>query len=314
MTKILCIGSVTTDVILRPVDSLPPPGTLHAVESISLHVGGCAANAALDLVRLGIPVALSCKVGDDLYGRFVADVMTQAGVPNAGLCRDSQVSTTTSIVCINSDGERSFLYEPGSTAAFHREDIPEALLEECGIIFVAGAMLLSRFDGLPCARLLEEARSRGKITVMDTAWDFDGVWLPKIEAALPHLDWFVPSLEEAARLTGAESPLDIADRLLTMGPKNVIVKLGADGALLCPADGTKTILPTYRSINPVDTTGAGDAFCAGFLAGLSQGWTPLDCVRLANAVGTHCITAVGASTGIKPLKDILCFMNTHDCG
>ena len=314
MTKILCIGSVTTDVIITPADSIPPPGTLRAVKSVSLHVGGCAANAALDLAKLGIPVSLCCKVGDDLYGRFVYDTMAEAGVHSQGICRDPKTDTTTSVVCVNSQGERSFLYQPGSTAEFRLEDIPVSLLEKCGIVFVAGAMLLSSFDGEPCARFLQDARSRGKITAMDTAWDFDDVWLPKIKAALPYLDWFMPSVDEAAKLTGTSDPYDIADRLLAMGPRNVIVKLGKDGALLCPENGSKTVLPTYRSIKPVDTTGAGDAFCAGFLAGMAQGWDYTRCGRLANAVGTHCITAVGASTGIKPLRDILNFMDTHNCG
>lgn len=314
MTSILCIGSVTADVIIHPADSIPAPGTLRAVESVSLHVGGCAANAALDLAKLGVPVSLCCKVGDDLYGRFVVETMTGSGIDGRGILRDPKVPTTTSVVCVGSGGERSFLYQPGSAAAFAREDIPDALLGECGIVFVAGAMLLSRFDGEPCARFLEKARSLGKITVMDTAWDFDDVWLPKIEAALPCLDWFMPSVDEAARLTSETDPQRIADRLLAMGPKNVIVKLGRDGALLCAAGQPRAVLPTYRSVKAVDTTGAGDAFCAGFLAGLAQGWDYTRCVRLANAVGTHCVTAVGASTGIKPLREILEFMDTHACG
>lgn len=311
MKKILCIGSVTTDVIVSPADSVPTPGTLRAVDSVSTHVGGCAANAAMDLAKLGVPVLLSCKVGADSFGDFVEKTAAESGVDVRGVVRDPAVSTTVSIVCVSSTGERSFLYNPGSTSAFVKEDVPDELLQEADIVFVAGAMLLTKFDGEPCAALLRRAREMGKTTVMDTAWDFEDIWLPKVRAALPELDLFMPSLEEAAKLTGESDPHRIADRLFEMGARNVIVKVGKDGALICPAGQERMLLPTYRSIKPVDTTGAGDSFCAGFLAGLAQDWDYRRSGAFANAVGTHCIMAVGASTGIKSIPEILQFMDTH---
>lgn len=118
-------------------------------------------------------------------------------------------------------------------------------------------------------------------------------------------------MEEAAKLTGEEEPHRIADRLFAMGARNVIIKLGKDGALFCPAGEERFVLPTYRSIKPVDTTGAGDSFCAGFLAGLAQGWDYRRSGAFANAVGTHCIMEVGASTGIRSIEETLQFMETH---
>ncbi len=309
MKKVLCIGSVTTDIIVTPVDSVPPPGTLRAVKGTTTHVGGCASNAAMDLAKLGVPAALCCKVGKDSFGDFVLAQASAAGVDVSGVIQDPSVSTTSSVVCVSSDGERSFLYNPGSTSAFRKEDVPEQLLEECGIVFVAGAMLLSSFDGKPCSEVLARARALGKFTVMDTAWDFDDRWLPKIEEALPGLDLFMPSYEEAARLSGKTDVSEIADFFFSLGVKNVIIKIGKDGAYFCPAAEERFTLPTYRNIKPVDTTGAGDSFCAGFLCGLAQGWDFRKSGAFANAVGTHCIMAIGASTGIKPIADILDFMD-----
>ena len=143
---------------------------------------------------------------------------------------------------------------------------------------------------------------------MDTAWDFDDIWLPKIEAALPFVDLFMPSYDEAVKLSGQTEPEKIAEFFLDKGVKNVIIKLGADGAYIKSEDVDGKVFPTYRSIKPIDTTGAGDSFCAGFLAGLSQGWNFEESAKLANAVGTHCIMAVGASNGIVPLEEILKFM------
>lgn len=309
MEKILCIGSVTTDIIVSPADSIPPPGTLRAVNSTSMHVGGCASNAAIDLAKLGVPVALSCRVGRDSFGDFVLAQTSGAGVDVSGVAR-GETPTTCSVVCVSSEGERSFLYNPGSTSAFRAEDVPDSLLDECGIVFVAGAMLLNAFDGAPCARLLEKAGEQGKLTVMDTAWDGDGVWLPKIEEALGRLDLFMPSYEEAVRLSGESAPSDIADFFFAWGVGSVIIKLGKDGAYFCPTPTERYSLPTYRKIRPVDTTGAGDSFCAGFLCGLAQGWDFRRCGAFANAVGTHCIQSIGASAGIRPIADILRFMET----
>ena len=311
MKKVLCIGSVTTDVIVTPADSVPPPGTLRAVNNITTHVGGCAANAAIDLAKLGVPATLSCKLGKDSFGDFVKKTAAGCGVDIRGIKEDEHVSTTVSVVCVSSQGERSFLYCPGSSSAFTEWDVPDSLLDGTDIVFVAGAMLLTQFDGKPCAAIMKKARNLKKYTVMDTAWDFDNIWLPKIVDVLPELDLFMPSVEEAAKLTGESEPNAIADRLFAFGCRNVIVKLGKDGALVCPAGQERKILPTYRSIKPVDTTGAGDSFCAGFLAGLAQGWDYYRSAAFANAVGTHCIMAVGASSGIKSIEETVAFMNTH---
>lgn len=312
MKKILCIGSVTTDVIVTPVDSVPEPGVLRSVDSVSTHVGGCAANAANDLAKLGVPVVLSCKVGNDSFGDFVKNTAASNGVDTKGVV-SGDIATTVSIVCINSSGERSFLYNPGSAADFKLSDIDDKLIDECDIVFVAGAMLLSSFDGKPCAELMRRARQKGKYTVMDTAWDFDDVWLPKIIDVIPHLDLFMPSVDEAAKLCGLtpDDPNAIADRLFDLGAENVIIKVGKDGALICEKDKPRYTLPTYMSIKPTDTTGAGDSFCAGFLAGLAQGWDYKKSGQFANAVGTHCVMKIGASTGIVSIEETLKFMQEH---
>lgn len=308
MKRILCIGSVTTDILVSTVDNFPKPGVLQAVQNTNLRVGGCAANAASDLAILGVPVTLSCKVGADWFGNFVKAEVAKTGVDISGIVADETAPTTSSIVCIRSDGERSFLYNPGSAAAYRKEDIPEELIDASDIVFVAGAMLLTSFDGAPCAEVLKMAREKGKYTVMDTAWDFDDVWLPKIADALADLDLFMPSYDEAARLSGKEEPAEIADFFFAAGVKSVIIKLGKQGAYFCPTPEERFTLPTYRSIRSVDSTGAGDSFCAGFLCGLAQDWDFEKSGRFANAVGTHCIQAVGASAGIRPMAEILDFM------
>lgn len=314
MKHILCVGSVTVDVIVKPVDSLPAPGVLQAVSGISTHVGGCAANAANDLGLLGVPVSLACKVGADSFGEMIVKEAAKNGVDTAGIVTGTEADTTVSVVCSSSTGERSFLYNPGSAAAFTVEDIPEEVYQKADIIFIGGAFLLHSFDGEPAAKFMERARRDGKMTIMDTAWDSWNRWLPAIQPVLPHLDLFMPSYDEAVKITG-ETDLDaICDRLFALGSRTVIVKTGKDGAYICEDFDTRYALPTYTHIKPVDTTGAGDSFCAGFMAGLAQGWDYRRSGEFANAVGTHCIMAIGASSGIKPIAEILAFMERETPG
>ena len=110
----------------------------------------------------------------------------------------------------------------------------------------------------------------GKFTVMDTAWDPTGRWMKGVEAALPYLDLFMPSIEEAQKIAGKEDFDDIADVFFAKGVKNVIIKAGKKGAYIREGGKEGYFAPTYLSIKPTDTTGAGDSFCAGFLAGLAQ--------------------------------------------
>ncbi len=311
MKKVLCIGSVTTDVIIKPVDALPTPGELQFIDSSSMFVGGCASNASIDLAKLGVPVSLCVKLGKDLFGHFVYDTCKEAGVDVSGCVMDENVQTTTSIVCVNSEGERSFLYNGGSTSAMTDKDIPDSLIADADIVFLAGALLTHGLDGEPAAKMFEKAQKMGKFTVMDTAWDPTGRWMKGVEAALPHLDLFMPSIEEAQKIAGKEDFDDIADVFFEKGVKNVIIKAGKKGAYIREGGKKGYFAPTYLSVKPTDTTGAGDSFCAGFLAGLAQDFDFEKSAKLGNAVGTHCVMELGASTGIKPLAEIYKFMEEH---
>jgi len=308
--KVLSVGCVTTDLILSPVEALPPPGVLKKVDHLEVHIGGCASNAAIDLARLGIPSSLCCKIGDDMFGHFILQTAEKNGVNTVPVVISRDVVTTVSTVTVNREGERSFLYHPGSTAALRAEEVPETAIAEADIVFVAGALLLSGFDGAPCGALLQKARAMGKFTVMDTAYDFDEVWLPKIREAIPQLDLFMPSEIEAKNLTGESDPARMADKLFALGARSVIIKLGDKGALIAPDRDHVFFSPSFK-VDAVDTTGAGDSFCAGFLSGLARGKSYEESARIANAVGAFCVQKIGATTGIPSMAEIEAFLQDH---
>ncbi len=129
-----------------------------------------------------------------------------------------------------------------------------------------------------------------------------------LEPCLYHLDIFMPSIEEARMVTGREEPPEIADFLLSYGIGTVALKMGEQGSYIRTRDWDMYV-PIFE-VESIDATGAGDAFAAGFLAGVSKGWGHREAARLASAVGACCVTAMGATAGVKNWQETLSFMNS----
>ena len=168
------------------------------------------------------------------------------------------------------------------------------------------------FDGRGTEKLLKAAKENDVLCCMDTAWDSKGDWMKKIENSLQYLDWFLPSYDEACELTGKTIPGEIAGVFNSKGVKNVIIKLNSEGCFVKPQHEEGYIVPSFNRIKSVDTSGAGDSFCAGFITGLDQGWDIKKCAAFANAVGAHCIMEIGTTTGIKSMNEILSFMKNYE--
>lgn len=314
MIDIVCVGVIVADAIAKPVKTIPSKGKLELVDTLSLYTGGCAASAAIDMAKIGIKSAIVGKIGNDGFGHFMKNAFEENNVITDGLIINDDGSTSASLVIVTEDGERSFIHCQGENATLVESDIDYAIVERAKMVFVAGIMLMHKFDGDECAKFLEKCKKLGKITALDTAWDSTGRWMKVLTTSLPYLDYFLPSYEEAVELSGKTDPEEIADVFLTMGPKAVVIKLGKDGCFIKTQAGEKHLIPTYDRIKPVDTTGAGDSFCAGFLTAVIKDKSLYECGQFGNAVGTHCVMAKGASTGIKSETEILKFMEDYKMG
>ena len=309
---ITCVGILCADILGKTVDSLPEKGKLNLVDNISLQIGGCAANVAITLAKIGVTTSIVGKIGDDSLGKFILNTLQSEKVGVGGLKVDKGVSTSASMVMISGDSERSIIHSLGANKAFCYEDINLDILKETKILLIAGTFLMPGFDGAGTEKLLKAASMNGVLCCMDTAWDSKGDWMKKIEKSLPYLDWFMPSYDEACELTGRTIPAEIAAVFNAKGVKNVIIKLNSAGCFVKPAQQEGYIVSSYNRIKPVDTSGAGDSFCAGFIAGLDQGWEIKKCAAFANAVGAHCIMQIGTTTGIKSMDEILLFMKEYE--
>jgi sugar/nucleoside kinase (ribokinase family) len=171
-------------------------------------------------------------------------------------------------------------------------------------------MVMKTFDGLQTAHLLADVQKTGVKTLLDTVYLDNApakLWHDNIFPCLPVLDYFIPSQPEARAISGLNEPAEIARMFQDRGCKNVVIKLDVAGAFCRSADGTETAVPAYKVDNVVDTTGAGDCWSAGFLAGVKLGLSMPEAALLGNATAAHCIQAPGASTGIVPLDQIQAF-------
>jgi len=309
---VLCTGIAVADVIIRPVKGLPEEGKLLLVDEIELHAGGCAVNTAIGLARLGVKVGVSGRVGQDGFGVFLKERLAVEGVDTTGLRVVPGERTSATAVMVSPKGERSFLHFLGANQQYGVEDFDLGLLKSYRILHLAGLLLMPAFDGEPAALIMRKAKEAGLITSLDTAWDSTGRWLKAVGPLLPHTDLFLPSLEEAKMLSGLKGPEEIARFFLEAGVKTVALKMGSEGSYFKSSTGDEGYVPVFP-VKAVDTTGAGDAFVAGFLAGYLFGWPLNKVVRLANAVGGLAVSKMGATAGIKSLPETLRFAGLGQC-
>jgi sugar/nucleoside kinase (ribokinase family) len=307
MPDIVCLGIIVADVIARPVDAYPQRGELALCRELRPSIGGCAANTGIGLQKLGVPTAIIGKVGRDGFGDLALGILKSHGVDTSGVVTDENTATSATMVMVASDGERSFIHYIGANAEFTADDVNWDLIRGAKLLHVAGHFVMPKFDGSSCAQVLKTAREMGVQTALDTVWDASGGWMQTLRPVLPYIDYFVPSFHEARQcVPGAATPQEVARAFQDEGVGVVALKMGEAGSYV-RAGSDEWHLPAYK-VQSVDATGAGDAFAAGFLAGVANGFDVETCGRLGNAVGACCVTQVGTVAGIRSLQETLDFM------
>ena len=297
MSTAICLGILVADVIGRPIESVPAPGALALVESITPHIGGCAANTGIGLHRLGVETAIVGAVGRDGFGQFVRDVLHGEGVDARGVI-EKDAPTSATMVLVAPDGERAFLHCVGANAVFQTADFNVETLQGARLLHIAGHGLMPAFDGAPCAEILRIAQHFGVQTSLDTAGAPDEKWRQNLRLCLPYLDYFVPSLHEVRDLfPDCHAPQSIAARLIDAGGGFVAIKMGESGSYALNRDGQSARADAF-AVAAMDATGAGDAFAAGFLAATLRDLPLEACLKMGNATGALCVGAVGTIAGL----------------
>ncbi|MFU8854393.1 carbohydrate kinase family protein [Micromonospora sp. SL1-18] len=295
MSDLLVVGDANPDLVLRG-DVVPRWGQAEQLlDAAELVLGGSAAITATGAAHLGVRVKLLAAVGDDLYGTFVREALTARGVDTSGL---RVVAEPTGLSVILSTHDRTILTLPGAIGALRASDVDLAGVRH---LHVASYFLQPRLAAeLP--DLFARARSLGITTSLDTNWDPAGRW-DGVRDVLAYTDVFLPNEVELTAITGIEDARAAATALGT----TVVLKAGAAGAQAwwpggsCSAPGL--------AVEVVDTTGAGDSFNAGFLAGFLAGQPIERCVAMAATAGSLSTRAAGGTAAQPTLATLLAIVD-----
>jgi sugar/nucleoside kinase (ribokinase family) len=295
------VGSCVVDVLARPVPLSVPIGGGKLIESdpLRLTTGGIVSNSGIAMARLGMRVAAFTYVGNDEWAEVVRSRYAAEGIDTSALITHPEGATSTTAVLIDPSGERSFVHCVGAPRLLDKK----ALMGQLDLFARSRAMLIgyyplmTRLQGdLP--EVFAAIRKAGCLTAMDSAGA--GGTMDPLARILPHLDFYIPNETEAASQTGLSDPRAMIGAYREAGAMGWVgIKLGAKGAILSPRPGEVFDVAVTKPPGAViDTTGAGDCFFGGLIAGVLRGLPPQDAGRLASATGAFCVTGLGGTTAV----------------
>ncbi|MWA01866.1 carbohydrate kinase family protein [Actinomadura sp. LD22] len=302
MATVVTVGAHILDVLARPVEGIPDGQDTVVVDQIRVTAAGAAAGTAVALARLGNRVVSVGAIGDDDLGDLLVTIMNRNGVDVTGLVRRTAEQTSASILPIRPDGGRPSFHVPGANLTLTAHAVEPGLLAAANFVHLGGPDVTFGLNDPEFFAALDAARAAGTVVTMDLLSNLPDL-VRGAAAFLPHVDHFLPNEEQAAAMTGEDDPEKAARALLAEGPRSVVVTLGAEGSLVATADGVHR-LPALP-VEVVDTTGCGDAYCAGFLTGLGQGRDVLEAARWGTAAAATVAQGLGSDAGLTDLDTVL---------
>lgn len=267
MSDLVCVGFTTLDILARPVSALPENHRPLLVDKITLSAAGTAGGTAVVAAKLGLDVSLVSAIGDDINGEVCRNLMNQAGLDLAHVATLPETPTSTSILTIRPDGERPVFHMLG--ASMMTRFTPAALETARNARFMhfggVGFPELSTLEAINAVRTIKEAGCFISCDLISPQPET----VETLKNLLPFVDVFMPSLAEVEVLLGETNPEAAARAFVEWGAATCIIKRGRFGSLGI-VNGTAIEVPA-RKITALDTTSCGDAFCAGFVSGVSHG-------------------------------------------
>jgi len=311
VADVVSLGIHILDVLGRPVTRIPPRQDVDLIDEIRLTVAGTAAGTGVDLAKLGAEVLAMGAIGEDAAGNFIVDTMNRYGIDTSGLRRKAGVQTSATMLPIRPNGERPALHVLGANAELTLADIDHAAIAAARHLHFGGTYLMPKLDGAPTAEILAKARANGVTVTLDLIAIDRPDLLEVIEPALPHVDYFMPGLDEARMICGLTDRTEVIRFFLDKGVGCTVLKMGGDGSSIARQSGAGGIeeirLPAFE-VPVVDSTGCGDAYCAGFIVGLLRGWDLERAGRLGTAAAGLVIQGLGSDAGIVDLERTIAFM------
>jgi ribokinase len=297
MADIVVVGSLNMDLVVR-VKQMPVPGETVSGGDLNMICGGKGANQAVAAGRIAGEAAMIGRVGNDNFGQRLIASLKESHV-NITAVQKGDTVTGTAVILVDGQGENSIVISPGENGKVTIDD-----LQQADAIFREARFVLTQFE-LP-ADVVEVLIQ--KVAALPTELLLNPApFRPISREFLSKVDFLIPNEIEAEQLTGIkinciDDAKQAAQVLLDWGVAQVIITLGANGALSASSKGMQ-IIPAYH-VNPVDTTAAGDTFIGGFAAALTRGFSIEDAVRYGNAAAAIAVTRFGAQTSIPTREEV----------
>ncbi|HLJ96027.1 MAG TPA: carbohydrate kinase family protein [Gemmataceae bacterium] len=307
--EVLCAGIIVADHVCAPISHVPAAGELVMAERLILTLGGCAANAAVDLSKMGVRAAVVGRVGSDIFGGVVTELLRAQGVDIAAVAVSRGLDTSQTLIVNVAGQDRRFIHTFGANAEFSAANIPPERVRRCRVLYLGGYLLMPNVRADELMAVFAAARKAGVKTVLDVAVPQPGEYLSRLEPLLPEVDVFLPNDHEAEQITGESDPLRQAELFRRLGAGTVVITQGADGAVLVN-DEVRLRAGVY-SVPFVDGSGGGDAFDAGYIWGLLHDASAEDCLRVASALGASCVRALGTTPGVFTRSECDEFLRTN---
>jgi sugar/nucleoside kinase (ribokinase family) len=290
MKKVLVAGEINPDVILQGYRSFPEPGKEVLVDDFVTTLGSASAICAMGLARLGRPVAFAGKVGADHWGEYCLGIMAGRGIDVSRVQRDPALKTGVT-VSITSAYDRALVTYVGAMAELAGEDLGEAALRGYDHLHVSSYFLQERLrPALPA--VFARARGLGLTSSLDPGFDPSERWPRDLLDAVAAADVFLPNEVELAALSGV-SDAEEGLRRLDNGRTRIVAKLGVRGGMTL--EGGRVVTAAALPVEPVDPTGAGDSFNAGFLHAWLDGRPLAECLRWGVVCGSLSTRGLGGT-------------------
>ncbi|OCC00565.1 hypothetical protein BA190_33415 [Labrys sp. WJW] len=312
MPAVAVLGDINVDLTLQ-VPAYPPEGGEGIAERQNHGLGGSGANTARILAGLGLPVHFIGKTGKDNWGDWCLAAMQREGVETRWVRRDEAEPTQLNIVIVSAGGERTMFAYRGANARLAAEEVDPAALAGTALLHLSGYALLQAPQREAALRALELAGAAGIAVSLDIPAGITGTIKETVLPLLPAIDTLFLGEADACLLAqaGNGAALDkAAGCLLEAGARQIVVKRGALGSLVHSRQHTH--VSPAAEVNAIDTTGAGDAFAAGYIFGIVNGLSPASASTLANAAGALATTAVGSGAGAVGRQNLAALIGNMD--
>ncbi|MDR3111461.1 MAG: carbohydrate kinase family protein [Planctomycetaceae bacterium] len=311
----ICNGILFADVACFPISHIPAAGELLTTERIELNLGGCAANVAFDLARLGVSVAVAGCVGDDAFSDFIVRAISLPTI-NVDFLQHSPQNCPGTAIHINVRNEdRRFICTTGANDNFVFDDklikfiTSETKRDERKILYLGGFFMLRSLENEQTPRILQAARDNGWQVMLDVVLNGDRPYWQLLEPLLPFADFFMPNENESEAVTGLKKPSEQAKRFLDAGAKAVLITQGENGVTYF--DEHETFHTDIFNMEYVSGSGSGDAFCAGLIAGLLDGQNIEESIRWGSAVGASSVRGVSTTATVFNREELMEFLSRH---